>query len=63
MHRVTWKTYGKYEKHKDFAEYSSANKFFWFLQKQSWATHPELQSSITAGSRAERRSQFSLADW
>ena len=56
MHRVTWKTYGKYQKHKDFAEYSSANKFFWFLQKQSWARCPELQSTITDGS-------FSLADW
>ena len=56
MHRVTWKTYGKYENHRDFAEYSSANKFFWFLQKQSWARCPELQSSITAGS-------FSLSDW
>ena len=59
MHRVTWKTYGKYEKHKDFAEYSSANKFFWFLQKQSWARCPELQSSTEdfAGD------SFSLADW
>ena len=59
MHRVTWKTYGysaSYTKHKDFAEYSSANKFFWFLQKQSWARCPELQSTITDGS-------FSLAEW
>ena len=56
MHRVTWKTYGDNENYREFSEYAAAKKFFWFLQKQSWARCPELQSTITDGS-------FSLAEW
>ena len=43
MHRVTWKTYGDNENYREFSEYAAAKRFFWFLQKQSWATHAELR--------------------
>ena len=28
---------------KRVSEYAAAKRFFWFLQKQSWATHAELR--------------------
>ena len=42
MIKVTWKTYGKLEKEKVFDQWNAAESFFWFLQKQQWATSSAL---------------------
>tara|TARA_R100001377_G_scaffold33134_1_gene18096 strand:- start:431 stop:601 length:171 start_codon:yes stop_codon:yes gene_type:complete len=42
MIKVTWKTYGKYEKEKVFERYLDAKVFFMFLQTVKWASSPTL---------------------
>lgn len=42
MFTVTYYYYGKYQHQKSFANYESAKKFFWYIQKRSGVTKTEL---------------------
>lgn len=45
MFTVTYTYYGKYQHVKQFAQETSARKFFWYIQKRSGVTKTEFRAA------------------